>query len=320
MEAISVSNLSKKYASSKKALDNVSISVSAGEIFSLLGPNGAGKSTLINILTTFLKPTSGQASVLGHDVHTEPNAVRANIACVAQKVSIDDHLSLRENMLFQSRLYKLDRMTTNKRIETLIMAFGLKEYVKHKVTAYSGGVKRRLDIAMSMMSYPKILFLDEPTVGMDIESRKAMWEVVKTIKAEFGTTIFLTTHYLEEANILSDTVCIMKDGHELVQDTPERLREYTRKSIIRIGLDNFKKSQELEAQILALPFIKGMRCEQNTIYANTHDAKKDFYALNQFLSDNQIPYLSIGVVTPSLDDIFLSLTQQNEEGVRNADL
>ena len=320
MEAILVSNLSKKYASGKKALDNVSISVSAGEIFSLLGSNGAGKSTLINILTTFLKPTSGQASVLGHDVQIEQNAVRADIACVAQKVSIDDHLSLRENMLFQSRLYKLDRMTANKRMETLIATFGLKEYEKHKVASYSGGIKRRLDIAMSMMSYPKILFLDEPTVGMDIESRKAMWEVIKTIKADFGTTIFLTTHYLEEVDMLSDTVCIMKDGRKLVHDSPERLREHTHQNIVRIDLDHPQRPQELVTQISALPFIKGLRQEQNTIYANTHDKKKDFYALNQFLSDKQIPYLLIGVVTPSLDDIFLSLTQQNEEGVRNADV
>ncbi|PJJ26724.1 ABC transporter ATP-binding protein [Lacrimispora celerecrescens] len=320
MEAISVNNLSKEYASGKKALDNVSISVSTGEIFSLLGPNGAGKSTLINILTTFLKPTSGLVSVLGHDVITEQNSVRADISCVAQKVSIDDHLSLRENMLFQSRLHKLDRMTATKRMDALIAAFLLKEYEKHKVTAYSGGVKRRLDIAMSMMSYPKILFLDEPTAGMDIESRKAMWEVIKTIKTQFGTTVFLTTHYLEEADMLSDTVCIMKDGHELVQDTPEHLREHTRKNIVRIDLDNPEKQQEIVTQILNLPFVKGIRQEQNTIYANTYDAKKDFYTLNQFLSDKRIYYSSIGVVIPSLDDIFLSLTRKNEGGVRYANL
>jgi ABC-2 type transport system ATP-binding protein len=320
LEAISVSNLYKEYKSGKKALDKVNITVSAGEIFSLLGPNGAGKSTLINILTTFLKPTSGHISVLGHDVQRERNTVRAYISCVAQHISIDDHLSLGENMLFQSRLYQLDRTTANKRMETLIAAFGLKEYKKYKVAAYSGGVKRRLDIAMSMMSYPKILFLDEPTVGMDIESRKAMWEIVKTIKAEFGTTVFLTTHYLEEADMLSDTVCIMKDGRELVQDTPKRLREHTRKNIIRIGLDKLTKPMEVEAQILALPFIKGIRYEQNTIYAYTHNAKMDFHTLNQVLEDKQISYSSIGVVTPSLDDIFLYLTQQNEEGVHNANL
>lgn len=320
MEAISVSNLSKEYANGKKALDNVSISVLEGEIFSLLGPNGAGKSTLINILTTFLKPTSGRVSVLGHDVQAEQNAVRVDISSVAQKVSIDDHLSLRENMLFQSRLYNLDRTTANKRMEILITAFGLKEYEKYKVTAYSGGIKRRLDIAMSMMSYPKILFLDEPTVGMDIESRKAMWEVVKTIKAEFGTTVFLTTHYLEEADMLSDTICIMKDGRERVQDTPERLRKHTCNNMIRIDLDSLQNPQELESEILALPFIKGIRNKKNTIYANTHDARKDLCALNQFLLDKHIAYSSIGVVTPSLDDIFLSLTRQDEEGVRNANL
>ncbi len=320
MEAISVNNLSKEYASGKMALDNVSITVSTGEIFSLLGPNGAGKTTLINILTTFLNPTGGRVSVLGHDVITEQKSVRADISCVAQKVSIDDHLSLRENMLFQSRLHKLDRMTANKRMDALIDTFSLKEYEKYRVTAYSGGVKRRLDIAMSMMSYPKILFLDEPTVGMDIESRKAMWEVVKTIKTQFGTTVFLTTHYLEEADMLSDTVCIMKDGHELVQDTPEHLREHTRKNIVRIDLNDPERQQELAAQISALPFVKGIRKEQNTIYANTYDAKKDFYALNQFLSDKRIHYSAIGVVTPSLDDIFLSLTQKNDGSVRNANL
>lgn len=211
-------------------------------------------------------------------------------------------------------------MTANKRMEALIATFCLKEYEKHKVTAYSGGVKRRLDIAMSMMSYPKILFLDEPTVGMDIESRKAMWEVIKTIKTEFGTTVFLTTHYLEEADILSDTVCIMKNGHELVQDIPEHLREHTRKNIVQIDLDNPERPQELITQISNLPFVEGIRLEQNTIYANTHDAKRDFRALNQFLSDKQIPYSTIGVVTPSLDDIFLSLTQKNEGGVLNANL
>ncbi|MCE3201607.1 ABC transporter ATP-binding protein [Paenibacillus sonchi] len=320
MDAISVNNLSKVYASGKKALDNLSLSVSAGEIFSLLAPNGAGKSTLINILTTFLKPTNGQVSVLGHDVQTQQNSIRAQISCVAQKVSIDNHLSLRENMLFQSRLYKVDRMTANKRMEALIVTFGLKEYEKHKVSVYSGGVKRRLDIAMSMMSYPKILFLDEPTVGMDIESRKAMWEVVKKIKTEFSTTIFLTTHYLEEADLLSDTVCIMKDGHELVQGTPEHLREHTRKNIVQIDLDNPERPQELITQISALPFVEGIRQEQNTIYANTHAAKRDFYALIQFLSDKQISYSAIGVVTPSLDDIFLSLTQKNKGGVLNANL
>lgn len=318
MEAITVEHLSKVHANGKKALDHLNISVLAGEIFSLLGPNGAGKSTFIHILTTFLKPTSGQVSVLGHDVQTEPNAVRALIACVAQNVSIDDHLSLRENMLFQSRLYGLDRRTANRRMEALIAVFGLKEYEKHKLTAFSGGIKRRLDIAMSMISYPKILFLDEPTVGMDIESRKALWETIKQIKTEFGTTVFLTTHYLEEADMLSDKVCIIKDGHELVQDTPQHLRQHTHKNIIRIELDASAEPQAWAASLSALPFIEGVRQEKNILYANTHNAKEAFPVLNRFLMDQETPYSAIGVVTPSLDDIFLSLTQAEKGGELNA--
>lgn len=308
MDAISVRNLSKVYKSGKKALDNLSITVSEGEVFCLLGSNGAGKSTLINILTTYLKPTSGQVSVLGTDIGNEQKSVRALISCVAQKVSIDDHLSLQENMLFQSRLYNLDRATTNKRMNALIATLGLKEYEKHRVTAYSGGIKRRLDIAMSMMSYPKILFLDEPTVGMDIESRKAMWDIVRRIKNDFGTTIFLTTHYLEEADLLSDMVCIMQDGHELVQDTPEHLRRHTQRNTIRIDLDDGENQRELETWITDLPFVEGVRWEQNTIYANTQNAAQNFHTLNHLLMDKQIPYSSIGIVTPSLDDVFLSLT------------
>lgn len=309
MNAISASNLCKVYQNGKKALTNLSIEVQEGEIFSLLGPNGAGKSTLINILTTFLQPTSGKILIMGKDLYAEQKSIRSLISCVAQNVSIDNHLSLRENMLFQGRLYKLDKPTANKRMDALITAFDLREYEKNRVTAYSGGIKRRLDIAMSMMSYPKILFLDEPTVGMDIESRQAMWDVVKKIKADFGTTILLTTHYLEEADMLSDTVCIMQDGHELVQDTPENLRQHTGQKVIRIDLDSSENCQDIVKLISDLQFVKGIRQEQNTLYANTQNPMQDFRILNQMLMDKQTRYFSIGVLTPSLDDVFLSLTQ-----------
>ncbi|SNS30875.1 ABC-2 type transport system ATP-binding protein [Anaerovirgula multivorans] len=315
MEAISINNLSKVYKSGKKALDGLSLTVKESEIFSLLGPNGAGKSTLINILTTYLQPTAGKVSIMGKDVCTEQKSICCLIACVAQKESIDNHLSLKENMLFQSRLYKLDTATANKRMDALIAAFGLKEYEKHRIAAYSGGIKRRLDIAMSMMSFPKILFLDEPTVGMDIESRKAMWDIVKKIKDDFGTTIFLTTHYLEEADMLSDTVCIMQDGHQLVQDTPENLRQHTHQNTIRIDLDSSENQRDFGNWISDLQFVRGIRQEQNTVYANIQNAAQDFHILNQLMMDKQIRYSSIGIVTPSLDDVFLSLTQSKGRSV-----
>lgn len=198
MTAIRVNDLVKKYKNGVQALDGLTLTVNEGEIFSLLGPNGAGKSTLIHVLTTFLRPTSGSAILLGKDVAQEAAAIRTQIACVAQRTSIDSHLSLTENMMFQSKLYRAPKPEAQKRLKTLISCFGLEQYLRYPVSSYSGGVKRRLDIALNMMSNPKVLFLDEPTVGMDIQSRMAMWGMMKKIKNEFGTTIFLTTHYLRK--------------------------------------------------------------------------------------------------------------------------
>ena len=176
------------------------MSVKRGEIFSLLGQNGAGKSTLIKVLTTYLHPTSGKIFMFGKDIDHEAAEIRSEIGCVAQKTSIDTHLSLTENMHFQGKLYKIPKQDAKKRMEKLIDCFGLENYLQYPVASYSGGIKRRLDIALNLMSNPKALFLDEPTVGMDIQSRMAMWDMVRKIRTDFGTTIFLTTHYLEEAD------------------------------------------------------------------------------------------------------------------------
>ena len=220
MSAIQAENVIKKYKNGVQALDGLSLTVKDGEIFSLLGQNGAGKSTLIHILTTYLAPTSGLVTMFGKDIYREASEIRTQISCVAQRTSIDTHLSLTENMMFQSKLYKVPKDEAKTRMEILIACFGLERYLKYPVSSYSGGVKRRLDIALNMMSNPKILFLDEPTVGMDIQSRMAMWDMMKKIRTDFGTTIFLTTHYLEEADQLSDTICIMKNGKEILQGTP----------------------------------------------------------------------------------------------------
>lgn len=160
------------------------LSVKQGEIFSLLGSNGAGKTTLINIITTFLRPTAGTVQILGKDLERNTKFIRSNIACVAQRISTDDNLTLAENMRFQGSLYSLDKVKTKKRINQLVEIFNLSDYIDKKAETLSGGIKRRLDIAMSMVSYPKILFLDEPTVGMDIKSRQGMWEMLRKIKKE----------------------------------------------------------------------------------------------------------------------------------------
>ncbi|MFT3982901.1 MAG: ATP-binding cassette domain-containing protein [Lachnospiraceae bacterium] len=233
MNAIYVKDLVKRYKNGVQALDGLTLTVKEGEIFSLLGPNGAGKSTLIHVLTTYLRPTSGFVTMFGKDISREAAEIRSKISCVAQRTSIDTYLSLTENMTFQSKLYQVPRAEAAKRMEMLISCFGLEDYLKYPVSCYSGGVKRRLDIALSLISNPKVLFLDEPTVGMDIGSRRAMWDMVKKIRTDFGTTIFLTTHYLEEADELSDTICIMKNGKEVIQDSPNALREYLRQDTLK---------------------------------------------------------------------------------------
>ena len=309
MKAIEAKQLVKQYKNGVRALDRLSLSVKKGEIFSLLGPNGAGKSTLINIMTTYFSPTSGTVTILGKNLAKEPAGIRTKIACVAQTISIDTHLSLLENMLFQSRLYKLDSATAQKRINSLIDSFGLSQYVEYPVASYSGGVQRRLDIALNMVSYPQILFLDEPTVGMDISSRKAMWEIMGKIRADFGTTIFLTTHYLEEADRLSDTICIMRKGRELVQGTPGSLRQYTRPNILRIGFSHPEKAKDCAKLLAETHRLPSMNIRKNSIFANTAGDRKTFASVNRWLLEKEIPFEAIEIIQPSLEDVFLKLTE-----------
>lgn len=308
MQAIEINKLVKQYKNGIRALDGLSLKVNCGEIFSLLGPNGAGKSSLINILTTFYNPTSGDVTMLGKDLCKEPDWVRTQIACVAQCVSIDEHLSLMENMIFQSRLYKVDSAVARKRINILVDNFGLSQYLKYPVASYSGGVKRRLDIAMNMVSMPKILFLDEPTVGMDIASRKAMWEIMRKIRDDFETTIFLTTHYLEEADELSDTICIMKEGRELIQGTPGSLKQYTRQNILRIGFSDMKKAKDCAEILAQTHLLTSINLREHSIFADVGDDRKTFENVNKWLLGKDVSFEAIEIVQPSIEDVFLKLT------------
>ncbi len=308
MAAICVKDLVKQYKNGVQALNGLTLTVKEGEIFTLLGQNGAGKSTLINVLTTYLRPTSGNVVMFGKDVYNEADEIRTKISCVAQRTSIDTHLSLMENMMFQSRLYKVPKQEAQKHMEMLISCFGLEEYLKYPVSSYSGGVKRRLDIALNIMSNPKVLFLDEPTVGMDVQSRKAMWDMVKKIKNDLGTTVFLTTHYLEEADQLSDTICIIKNGKEVIQGSPHNLREYLQQDMLKISFSEKKDAATyLEALKQVLP-LKKSDLRHNRIVTNLKDGRSDLEKVNRWLLEHDIPYLGIEIVQPTLEDIFIRLT------------
>ncbi|MBU3876415.1 ABC transporter ATP-binding protein [Faecalicatena sp. AGMB00832] len=314
MYAIQAQDVSKTYKNGVRALDHVSLNVRKGEIFSLLGQNGAGKSTLIRILTTYLKPDLGLVQILGKNLSMKAARIRPKIACVGQQTSIDTYLSLEENMMFQSRLYRIPKTQAKLRMEKLIQDFGLQSYRKYPVSSYSGGIKRRLDIALNMMSAPEILFLDEPTVGMDIQSRMAMWDMLKKIRNDFGTTIFLTTHYLEEADILSNTVCIMKDGKEVTQGTPEELRSFIRQDALRIL---FPTKAEAEKQMVFLQSVfpaSQMTVRNTDIMMNTEDVRSDLERTAGFLLEAHIPFYGIQIVQPTLEDVFLRLTKKKEMG------
>ena len=226
MDAIIVNRVKKRYPTGTQALAGLSLTVRAGEIFALLGPNGAGKSTLVQILTGGLQHTSGSILVFGKDIQKEKAAFRKKIAYVYQQVSLDSCLSVKENMLFHGCLYKIPRTETKSRMERLLGDFGLCKYRDYPVGSCSGGMKRRLDIAIRMMTEPEILFLDEPTVGMDVKSRMDLWHMIREIREKLGTTVFFTTHNLEEAERLSDRICIMKEGKEVVQGTLDELQTF----------------------------------------------------------------------------------------------
>lgn len=311
MTAICVNNLVKKYNNGVQALDGLTLKVKEGEIFSLLGPNGAGKSTLINVLTTYLRPTSGSVTIFGKDAYRESAEIRSKISCVAQKTSIDTYLSLTENMIFQSKLFKVPKLEAGKRMEMLISCFGLEKYLKYPVSSYSGGVKRRLDIALNLMSNPKVLFLDEPTVGMDIQSRMAMWDMVKKIRNDFGTTIFLTTHYLEEADQLSDTICIMKDGKEVIQGSPNTLREYLRQDMLKISFLERKDAENCFESLKGTLPLKESDLRQDKIITSLKNGRSDLEKTTRLLLGHDIPFLGIDIVQPALEDVFISLTREN---------
>ena len=313
MAAISVKNLIKKYKNGVQALDGLTMTVNDGEIFSLLGPNGAGKSTLINVLTTFLRPTSGSVVLFGKDAVHEAAAIRTQISCVAQRTSIDSHLSLTENMMFQSRLYRVPKSEAQNRMKSLISCFGLERYLKYPVSSYSGGVKRRLDIALNMMSKPKVLFLDEPTVGMDIQSRMAMWDMVKRIRDDFGTTIFLTTHYLEEADQLSDTICIMKNGKEVLQGSPNVLREYLRQDMLKINFPSKEEAQNCFEPLQSVIELKESDLRHDKIITSLKNGHTDLEKANRWLLEQDISFLGIEIMQPTLEDVFIRLTGEDDK-------
>ena len=288
------------------AVDDVSFSVNTGEIFGFLGPNGAGKSTTIMILTTLLKPTSGQALICGFDVAKDPRQVRYNIGYVQQETTADEYLTGRENLLLHARLNHIPKDKINDRIDQVLDLIELGDKQDEPVITYSGGMRKRLDIAGGLLHMPKVLFLDEPTVGLDIQTRRKIWEYIKKIHDEYDMTIFLTTHYMEEADQLCDRIGIIDHGKIQVIDTPENMKNAMGNEIVSIAVSG--DWQELVSYLKKTGLLTNVAQKNSRITLFTSDGSKLIPIIFQISAEHGIKITSITLTRPTLDDVFISYT------------
>ena len=311
MHAIKVDSLSKHFQKFK-AVDNISFQIEQGEIFGFLGPNGAGKSTTMMILTTLLKPTSGNASVQGFDVVTQAKKVRENIGFVQQEIGVDEYLTGRENLIFQSRISQMPKEKVNSRIDEVISLVELEEKQNEAAITYSGGMRKRLDIACGLIHRPKVLFLDEPTVGLDIQTRRKIWEYIRKIHKAFEMTLFVSTHYMEEADKLCDRVGIIDYGKIQVIDTPEIMKNAMGSDMISFSLiDGIAKQDELINRIKQIEFVNQVTRKQGEITIKSSQCSEVIPKIFQTTSEMNVEIDSLSLNKPTLDDVFISYTGHN---------
>jgi len=311
MNAIEINSLTKNFKNST-AVDNISLNVEEGEIFGFLGPNGAGKSTTMMILTTLLKPTSGNASVQGFDVVSKASQVRKNIGFVQQEIGIDEYLTARENLQFQCKISRIPSEQIQKRIEEVIDLVELTEKQDEQSITFSGGMRKRLDIACGLIHRPRVLFLDEPTVGLDIQTRRKIWEYIRKIHKEFGMTLFVSTHYMEEADNLCDRVGIIDYGKIQAVDTPESMKNKLETDMITFSIipDETKQEQFIE-KIKTLDLIKKAEINGNNMIIQSSNSTQVIPKIFQLSSDVGISIDSFVLNKPTLDDVFISHTGRN---------
>ena len=299
MAVIDVNGLTKTF-SNVRAVKDVSFTVSEGEVFGFLGPNGAGKTTTINMLCTLVRPTSGSAILNGYDVITDKNAVRRSIGLVFQETTLDDHLTAEQNIMFHALAYGVSKKSRIQKTEELLVLLGLWDRRKDKITTYSGGMKRRLEIARGLVHLPKILFLDEPTLGLDPQTRNNIWEYILKLRDEQGLTIFLTTHYMDEAEH-SDRIAVIDDGRIVATDSPQSLKSQIQGDLVVI------KSAQLEPISAKLrdAFSLTPKIMDEAVTVQVPDGET---FIPRFLRGYEGDIQSIGLSRPTLEDVFLNLT------------
>jgi len=311
--AIAALGLRKAYGD-KVVLDGIDLDVPAGSVFSLLGPNGAGKTTTVNILTTLVKADGGTVRIAGHDIAAETKAVRAAIGVTGQFAAVDELLTGQENLQLMAELKRMGSGEGRRVITELLERFELAESAQKLVSTYSGGMRRKLDLAMTLVGRPEIIFLDEPTTGLDPRSRRTMWDIIRQLVAD-GVTIFLTTQYLDEADRLADRITLLDQGHLVAQGTPAELKRQIPGSHVRL---RFAGDLELDTAMGLLPDATRDDEDNLVLRVPSDGGTKSVRALLNQLDTHSIEVEEFSVHTPDLDDVFLALTghASTEENAR----
>lgn len=313
--AIHTEKITKQY-DGVKAVDSVDITVEKGELFGMLGPNGAGKSTLIGMLSTMLRPTSGNAQVWGYDIRKDATKVRKSIGVVFQDTTLDQKLTGRENLDLHGRLYGLPKKQRHQRIHEVLELVELSGWADEIVQKYSGGMMRRLEIARGLMHHPNVLFMDEPTLGLDPQTRNHIWDYIKELNREKNITIILTTHYMEEADRLCNRLAIIDHGRIITSGTPSELKSSLGGDILTLELATNEGAAKLMEHYTTDSFTGSISASENTVQITTADGERTIPDVLRVTSQLDLDIQSVSLHKPTLDDVFLHYTGK---GIRDSD-
>jgi ABC-2 type transport system ATP-binding protein len=304
-EVIKAEGLTKVFNKSLVAVDHVDFSVKDGEIFGFLGPNGAGKTTTINMLITVLKPTEGTASVLGYDIVKQASDVRKVIGVVPQEYTADEDLTGYENVILCADLYGIPREISKKRALELLELVELVDFKDKRVETYSGGMRRRLELACGLINRPKVFFLDEPTLGLDVQTRAATWDYIRRLKKEYGMTLFMTTHYLEEADALCDRIAIIDHGKIIVTGTPSELKDSLGGDIITISI---KENMDVSELIRSVQQVKEVKKENGFYRIKAESGEVTAPLIIEALRKKGYTVTKLSLTEPTLNEVYLEYT------------
>jgi len=310
-KVIEATNLTKIYSKKVTAVDHISFSVEDGELFGFLGPNGAGKTTSIKMLTTLASITEGQATISGNDVHKDPVAVRKIIGIVPQELTADDELKGIENLRLSAILHHVPKELARKKALDLLELLELKDAAQRQVKTYSGGMRRRLQLAMGLIHDPKILFLDEPTLGLDVQTRQSIWSYIRDLNREMGITVFMTTHYLEEADSLCDRIAIIDGGVIKASGTPSELKNKIGGDILTLQLKNGSVAMEISSLLEKIPEVAGVAKNGQTYKLKLNRTEIALPAIVEAVTKTGFKISDISLTKPTLDQVFLQIAGKN---------